>query len=62
MSSLGEPSKCSGSKKNAQETITVYIPDKQVLTPEALRELARTRSLEQWLDYDVEGKTDANYA
>jgi len=49
-------------KKDDQETITVYIPEKQVLTPEALRELARTRSLEQWLDYDVEGKTDANYA
>ena len=45
-----------------QETITVYLPEKQVLTPEALRKLARTRSLEQWLDYDVEGRTHADHA
>lgn len=45
-----------------QQSITVYLPEKQVLTPEALRKLARTRSLEQWLDYDVEGIAHADHA
>ncbi|MFN0055940.1 MAG: DUF4365 domain-containing protein [Planctomycetales bacterium] len=45
-----------------QETIIVYLPEKQVLTPEALRELARTRSLEQWINYEVEGIAHADHA
>ena len=44
-----------------QETITVYLPEKQVLTSEALRKLARTRSLEQWINYDVEGSAHAEH-
>ncbi len=44
-----------------QETITVYIPEKHVLTPEALRKLARSRSLEQWIDYDIEGNAHADH-
>ena len=45
-----------------QETITVYLPENQVLTPKALRELARTRSLEQWINYEVEGIAHADHA
>jgi len=48
--------------KADQGTITVYLPEKQVLTPEALRKLARKRSLEQWIDYDVEGIAHADHA
>ncbi len=33
-------------------TITVYVPESNLLTPDALRTLARTRSLERWIDYD----------
>jgi hypothetical protein len=43
------------SLRNAPETnnqtITVYVPERSVLTPEALRRLARTRSMGQWIDY-----------
>jgi hypothetical protein len=45
-----------------QETITVYLPEKQVLTPDALRKLARKRSLEQWVNYQVEGIAHADHA
>ncbi len=37
--------------ETANETITVYVPERNVLTPDALRGLAKTRSLEQWIDY-----------
>jgi hypothetical protein len=40
----------------------VYLPEKQVLTPDALRKLARTRSLEQWVNYQVEGIAHADHA
>lgn len=43
-----------------QVSITVHLPEKQVLTPQALRQLARTRSLEQWVNYDVEGIAHAD--
>ena len=49
-------------EKADQETITVYLPEKQVLTPDALRKLARTRSLEQWVNYEVEGIAHADHA
>lgn len=49
-------------KKADQESITVYIPETQLLTPDELRTLARTRSLEQWLNYDLGSKPDANHA
>ncbi|HEY0983239.1 DUF4365 domain-containing protein [Schlesneria sp.] len=49
-------------ERDDQQTITVYLPEKQVLTPQALRELARIRSLEQWNNYDVEGIANANLA
>jgi Domain of unknown function (DUF4365) len=44
-----------------QENVTVYLPEAQVLTPEALRKLARARSREQWLVYDQEGKAHADH-
>ena len=37
--------------ETANRTITVYVPERNVLTPEALRGLAKTRSLEQWINY-----------
>lgn len=37
--------------ETANETITVYVPERHVLTPDALRDLARSRSLKQWIDY-----------
>jgi hypothetical protein len=37
--------------ETASQTITVYVPARNVLTPDALRELAKARSLEQWIDY-----------
>jgi hypothetical protein len=37
--------------ETANQTITVYVPEKNVLTPDALRELAKARSLEKWIDY-----------
>lgn len=37
--------------ETANQTITVYVPERNVLTPDALRGLARARSLEQWIDY-----------
>jgi hypothetical protein len=45
-----------------QESITVYLPERHVLTPEALRKLAKTRSHEQWIDYDQEGRPHADHA
>ena len=47
--------------KSDQETISVYLPETQVLTPDALRKLARVRSLEQWHDYNVEGIAHADH-
>ena len=49
-------------ERDGQETITVYLPETHVLTPDALRKLARTRSLEQWIDYDSEGEPHAEHA
>jgi len=49
-------------ERTDQETISVQIPVTQVLTPGALRELARTRSLEQWINYRVEAITHAEHA
>jgi hypothetical protein len=46
----------------SQESITVYLPDSHLLTPQALRQLAMTRSLEQWIDYDPSGKPHAEHA
>lgn len=40
--------------ETANETITVYLPEENILTPDALREIARKRSLNEWIDYDVE--------
>ena len=49
-------------ERDDQESITVYLPESQVLTPNALRELARMRSLEQWINYNVEGIAHADHA
>lgn len=51
-----------GAEETAQGTITVYLPESHVLTPDALRKLARTRSLEQWIDYNPEGAPHADHA
>jgi hypothetical protein len=40
--------------ETAKESKTVYVPEANILSPEALRSLARTRSLNQWIDYDPE--------
>lgn len=37
--------------ETAQQTITIYLPERNVLSPEALRELAKARSLDRWIDY-----------
>lgn len=50
-----------GAEETAQETITVYLPESQVLTPEALRKLARARSLEQWIEYNSDGVPHADH-
>lgn len=44
------------SLRNAPDTqnesnISVYIPEVNLLTPDALRRLARTRSCDEWIDY-----------
>ncbi len=36
-----------------QDTVTVYVPETNVLTPEALRELASMASKQEWIGYDV---------
>ncbi len=46
--------------ESAQGTITVYFPESHVLTPDALRKLARVRSLEQWIEYNPDGRPHAN--
>jgi hypothetical protein len=51
-----------GAGDTAQETITVYLPESHVLTPDALRKLARMRSLEQWIEYNPEGTPHADHA
>lgn len=51
-----------GAEEVAQGTTTVYLPERHVLTPDALRNLARTRSLEQWIEYNPEGEPHAEYA
>jgi hypothetical protein len=43
--------------ETANQTITVYVPERNVLTPEALRGLAKARSLEQWIDYAPDDAT-----
>jgi hypothetical protein len=44
-----------GAPETTQGSITVYLPDRHVLTPEALRKLARSRSLEQCIEYNQQG-------
>ena len=44
-----------GAPEAAQATITVYLPNSHVLTPDALRKVARTRSLDQWIEYNADG-------
>lgn len=51
-----------GAAETDQDSITVYLPQKHVLTPDALRKLARTRSLEQWIEYNPEGAPHAEHA
>lgn len=51
-----------GAEEVAQETITVYLPETQVLTPDALRKLARARSLGQWIGYNADGAPHADHA
>jgi hypothetical protein len=51
-----------GAEETAQQTITVYLPESHVLTPDALRKLARARSLEQWIEYNPEGTPHADHA
>ncbi len=55
--SAGDP----GPARADQETIAVYLPGNQVLTSKTLRELARTRSLEQWINDHVEGIPHAEH-
>jgi len=43
--------------ETANQTITVYVPERNVLTPDALRGLAKARSLEQWIDYASDDAT-----
>lgn len=50
-----------GAEEVAQKTLTVYLPERQVLTPDALRKLARTRSLNQWIDYNADGAPHADH-
>lgn len=45
-----------------QLSLAVLHPETQVLTPKALRKLARTRSLDQWIDYETEGLAHADHA
>lgn len=51
-----------GAEPVSQESITVYLPHSHVLTPQALRRLATTRSFEQWIDYDADGRPHAEHA
>lgn len=51
-----------GAEEITQGTKTVYFPEAQVLTPEALRKLARVRSLEQWIEYNADGVPHADHA
>ncbi|MBI3463825.1 MAG: hypothetical protein HY000_12330 [Planctomycetes bacterium] len=51
-----------GAEETGQGTITVYLPESHVLTPDALRKLARTRSLEQWIEYNPEGAPHVDHA
>jgi hypothetical protein len=50
-----------GAAETAQGSITVYLPESQLLTPDALRKLARARSLEQWIEYNPEGVPHADH-
>jgi Domain of unknown function (DUF4365) len=43
--------------ETANQTITMYVPERNVLTPDALRDLAKTRSLEQWIGYAPDDAT-----
>ena len=51
-----------GAEETAQGTITVYLPESHILTPDALRKLARARSLEQWIEYNPDGVPHADDA
>jgi hypothetical protein len=50
-----------GAEEVNQGTMTVYLPEAHVLTPEALRKLARARSLEQWITYNADGVPHADH-
>lgn len=51
-----------GAPETAQQSITVYIPQAHVLTPEALRKIAKARSFEQTIEYNADGVPHADYA
>lgn len=42
-----------GAEESDQQSVTVYVPDGQLLTPDSLRELALSRSREEWLYHDA---------
>ena len=50
-----------GAEEVNRATITLYLPETHVLTPEALRKLARARSLEQWITYNADGVPHADH-
>lgn len=41
-----------GAPEVSTQNISVYLPDSQILTPDALRELAACRAREEWLYYE----------
>ena len=51
-----------GAKEVDTAKPTVYFPHSHVLTPDALRKLAKARSLEQWINYDQTGAPHADHA
>ncbi len=51
-----------GAEPSSQSSITVYLPNTHLLTPHSLRNLAITRSREQWIDYDANGNPHAEHA
>ncbi len=51
-----------GAEEVDQGSITVYLPEAHVLTPDALRKSARARSLEQWITYRPDGAPHADHS
>ena len=60
VSSLGEFA--AQRRKQLKGRSRYIFPKANVLTPEALRKLARTRSLKQWIEYNAEGAPHADHA